>query len=172
MLEKRQSEKIITSSLKRTQKAFLMKDLLASAWASYQHLPIKLSQALLCGSIFWFFPEHQREALLALSFPLLPRPGTGFWIGTNGIRLFGPVQSSSSLPPHSSSRCFFLKVALLPNKCTFENNMSHVEPLTNTPPTCPLSRVCLCLPSPCPRRVCPIHILTPSSFLFAYLPGV
>lgn len=141
MLEKMQSEKIIISSLKHTQKAFLMKYLLVSAWASYQHLPIKLSQALLCGSIFWFFTERQGEASLALSFPSLPRPGTGFWIGTNGIRLFGPVKSSTSLPPHSFFHCFFLNVALLPNKCTFKNNMSHVEPLTNTPLTCPLSHL-------------------------------
>lgn len=106
MLEKMQSEKIIVSSLKHAQKAFLMKDLLVSAWASYQHLPVKLSQALLCGTIFWFFTERQREALLALSFPMLPRPGTGFWIGTTGRRLFGPVKSSTSLPPHSCFLCF------------------------------------------------------------------
>lgn len=107
MLEKMQSEKIIISSLKHTQKAFLMKDLLVSAWASYQHLPIKLSQALLCGSIFWFLTERQRETLLALSFPSLPRPGTGFWIRTNGIRLFGAVKSSTSLSPRTLSPTAF-----------------------------------------------------------------
>lgn len=169
-----------------------MKDLLVSTRPSYQHLLMKLWRALLCHSTFWNFAESSKYCW-HFHIPWRPLPWVGCWIRTNWRRHFGPCQSLTSFPhlswlllcsslTHSHSfpvmfcflKCMYKgKKRKLSMSCTTPHlslqliHTSHML-LTHFKHLWVFISHCLCHPF----FVSLFYILTPSSFLFPYLPWV